>query len=146
MNISAWRCFSRGAWVRKVRVRSLRKFPEKPTNRYFQPIYFSSQNIWSISQPIYLPHHIKLNVRNLLLILNNTVQHVFNGKPIFLIMQLNFWFLTLLSRLMFHRPSQLCYAPWAVAKAMSKSNLGLNGLEPWPLGCPCSALALQLSG
>jgi len=27
--------------VRNVRVRSFRRFPEKPTNRYLQPIYFS---------------------------------------------------------------------------------------------------------
>ena len=29
--------------VRNVCVRSFRKFPENPTNRYLQPIYFSSQ-------------------------------------------------------------------------------------------------------
>ena len=57
------------------------RFPEKPTNRFLQPIYSSDKNIWSIFQPIYLPHH-KLYVRNFLPI-NNTVQHIFNGKPMF---------------------------------------------------------------
>ena len=64
--------------VRNVRVGSFRRFLEKPTNRYLQPIYFRSQfqaiKIFSIFQPIYLPHY-KLYVRFRLPI-NNTVQHI----------------------------------------------------------------------
>ena len=68
--------------VRNVRVGSFRRFPEKAnksilTTYIFQLAISSDKNIWSIF-PIYSPHH-KLYVRNFLPI-NNTVQHIFNGK------------------------------------------------------------------
>ena len=61
----------------------LRRFPEKPINRYLQPIYFSSPfqaiKIYGqfCNQYIYL---IISYTYAIFLPINNTVQHIFNGK------------------------------------------------------------------
>ena len=75
---SSWSQFVTGA---SARSEDFRKSQQIDTKTYvFQaPISISSnKNIWSIFQPIYLPHH-KLYVRNFLPI-NKTVQHIFNRK------------------------------------------------------------------
>jgi len=108
LNISTWCCFSHGAGSLRAR-----RLPPKISGKanksilttyIFQPPIASDKNVWSIFQPIYSFHH-KLYVRNFLSI-NNTVQHIFNGKRCISKIQLTFWFSTLLSRLAFHKRQQ----------------------------------------
>ena len=75
---STWSQFVTGA---SARSEDFRKSQQIDTKTYiFQPpiSISSNKNIWSIFQPVYLPNH-KLYVPNFLPI-NNTVQHIFNGK------------------------------------------------------------------